>query len=113
MENMLLMAAANLPIQAIKSQIASAVDLIVQTARMRDGVRRVTEVVEIVGIEGDVISLETLFSYEYQGENPDGSLRGIFKSSNLRPRFIARLDYFGLGDAFLAALAPPTDEAAP
>ena len=110
MENMMLMAAANLPIQAIKAQIASAIDLIVQTARMRDGVRRVTEVVEVVGIEGDVISLETLFAFQYQGENPDGSVRGVFVSSNLRPRFLPRLEYFGLSDAFLAALAPPKVE---
>lgn len=107
MENMMLMAAANLPMQAIKTQIASALDIIVQTSRMRDGVRRVTELVEVVGIEGDVISLETLFTFKYQGENADGSIRGTFVSSNLRPRFLSRLEYFGLGDAFLAALAAP------
>jgi pilus assembly protein CpaF len=106
MEDMMLMAAVNLPMQAIRAQMTSAIDLIVQTARMRDGVRRVTEVVEVVGTEGDVISLETLFAYTYQGENPDGSLRGTFVSSNLRPRFLPRLEYFGLADAFLAALAP-------
>jgi pilus assembly protein CpaF len=107
MENMMLMAAANLPMQAIKAQIASAIDIIVQTSRMRDGVRRVTELVEVVGIEGDVISLETLFTFQYLGENPDGSVRGNFVSSNLRPRFLPRLEYFGLSDAFLAALAQP------
>jgi pilus assembly protein CpaF len=112
MENMMLMAAANLPLQAIKSQMASALDLIVQTARMRDGVRRVTEVVEVVGMEGDIISLETLFTFQYQGENADGSLNGTFVSSNLRPRFLPRLGYFGLADAFLAALAPATERAA-
>jgi pilus assembly protein CpaF len=112
MENMMLMAAANLPLQAIKSQMASALDLIVQTARMRDGVRRVTEVVEVVGMEGDIISLETLFAFEYQGENPDGTLRGTFVSSNLRPRFLPRLEYFGLSAAFLAALNPHTELAA-
>jgi pilus assembly protein CpaF len=112
MENMMLMAAANLPLQAIKAQIASAIDLIVQTSRMRDGVRRVTELVEVVGIEGDVIALETLFAFRYQGENPDGTIRGVFVSSSVRPRFLPRLEYFGLGDAFLAALAPPNERAA-
>jgi len=106
MEDMMLMANANLPIQAVRSQMASAIDLIVQTARMRDGVRRVTELVEVVGIEGDIISMETLFSYQFQGENPDGSLRGIFVSNNVRPRFLPRLDYYGLSEAFMAAVAP-------
>jgi pilus assembly protein CpaF len=52
-----------------------------------------------------------LFAYTYQGENPDGSLRGTFVSSNLRPRFLPRLEYFGLADAFLAALAPQVAQA--
>jgi pilus assembly protein CpaF len=105
MEDMMLMANANLPIHAVRSQIASAVDVIVQTARMRDGVRRVTEMVEVVGVEGDIISLSTLFSYQYQGENPDGTLRGSFVSSNMRPRFLHRMEYFGLGEAFMTAMA--------
>jgi pilus assembly protein CpaF len=112
MENMMLMANVNLPMQAVRSQIASAIDLIVQTARMRDGVRRVTELVEVVGIEGDVVLMETLFSFRYQGENQDGTLRGAFVSSNLRPRFLPRLEYFGLGDAFLTALALQAERAA-
>jgi pilus assembly protein CpaF len=107
MEDMMLMANLSLPLQAVRSQMVGAIDLIVQTARMRDGVRRVTELVEVVGIEGDIISLETLFSYKYQGENQDGTLRGSFVSSNLRPRFLPRLEYFGLSDAFMAALTPP------
>ncbi len=106
MEDMMLMAAANLPAQAIRAQMTSAIDVIVQTARMRDGVRRVTEMVEVAGVEGDVISLSTLFSYNYEGENPDGSLRGAFVPANVRPRFLSRLEYFGLADAFMAALGP-------
>jgi len=108
MEDMMLMANANLPIQAVRAQMASAIDLIVQTARMRDGVRRVTELVEVVGVEGDIISLETLFSFQFQGENPDGSLRGIFVSNEMRPRFLPRLEYFGLSEAFMAALTTTT-----
>jgi pilus assembly protein CpaF len=110
MENMMMMAAANLPMQAIRAQMSSAVDIIVQTARMRDGVRRITEMVEVVGLEGDVFSLETLFAYKFQGENPDGSLRGAFVSSAVRPRFMPRLEYFGLADAFMAALGPPGEK---
>ena len=103
-ENMILMANVSLPIRAIRGQITSALDMIIQTERMRDGIRRVTEVVEIVGLEEEVVTLATLFAYRYHGENDDGSLRGTFEASHLRPRFLPRLDYFGLADAFLATL---------
>jgi len=109
-ESMMLMANANLPIRAIRAQMTSALDLIVQTERMRDGVRRVTEVVEVAGLEEEIISLGTLFSYRYVGENPDGSLRGTFESTGGRPRFLPRLEYFGLATAFLEAMGPRTQE---
>jgi pilus assembly protein CpaF len=86
--------------------MASAIDLVVQTARMRDGVRRVTEMVELAGLEGDVFSLNPLFTYKFEGENLDGKLMGTFEPSNLRPRFLSRLDYFGLADAFMATMKP-------
>ncbi len=108
-ENMILMANVNLPIQAIRSQIASAVDLIIQTERMRDGVRRVTEVAEVAGMEQNILSLGSLFAYRYQGENPDGSLRGTFERRGGRPRFMSRIEYFGLADAFLEALGTGTE----
>jgi len=108
-ENMVLMAAANLPIAAIRAQMTSAIDMVVQTARMRDGVRRVTEIVEVVGMEGEVYSLEMLFEYRFQGQNSDGTLRGAFEASRVRPRFLPRLEYYGLADAFLAALNPTDD----
>ena len=105
-ENMMLMANVNLPMQAIRGQMVSALDLIVQTQRMRDGVRRVTEIVEVVGMEGDVFSLGMLFHYRFVGQDTDGTLRGIFEASRVRPRFLPRLEYFGLAQAFLATLAP-------
>lgn len=103
-ENMILMANVNLPIRAVRGQIASAIDLIIHTERMRDGVRRVMEIVEVVGVEEDIISLGTLFKYKFLGENPDGSLLGEFEATYVRPRFLTRLEYFGLGTAFLNAL---------
>jgi pilus assembly protein CpaF len=109
-ENMILMANVNLPIRAIRGQIVSAVDLIVQTERMRDGVRRVTEVMQVAGLEEDVISLGALFVYQYEGENADGSLRGTFKPTRVRPRFLPRLEYFNLGQAFLETLAEPASQ---
>ncbi|HZQ14390.1 MAG TPA: CpaF family protein [Pseudolabrys sp.] len=105
-ENMILMANVNLPTRAIRGQITSAIDLIIHTERMRDGVRRVTEVVQVTGMEEEIISLGTLFTYKYQGENPDGTLRGTFEPTRVRPRFLPRLDYFGLGAAFLEAITP-------
>ena len=103
---------ANLPMRAIRGQMASAIDVVVQTARMRDGVRRVTEMVELAGLEGDVFSLNPLFTYKFQGENIEGKLMGTFEPSNLRPRFLSRLDYFGLADAFMATMKPLKTEAA-
>ena len=103
-ENMILMGSGNLPMRAIRTQIVSALDLVVHAERMRDGVRRVTEVAEVVGLEGEVITLGSLFTYKYQGENPDGTLRGGFEPTQVRPQFLSRLEYFGLASAFLRSL---------
>ena len=106
MENMIMMASASLPPKAIRTQIVGAVNLIVQVSRMRDGVRRVTYVTEIVGIEGEVIVLQDLFKYEYQGESRDGTLLGAFNAAPVRPHFMKRAAYFGLDRALSAAMTP-------
>jgi pilus assembly protein CpaF len=106
-ENMILMSSGNLPARAVRSQIVSAVDLVVHTERMRDGVRRVTEVAEIVGLEGEIIVVGNLFKFEFAGENPDGSLRGEHVATSSPPRFLQRLKYFGLAEPFLDALGIP------
>jgi pilus assembly protein CpaF len=105
-ENMILMANVNLPIRAIRGQMASAIDIVVQTARMRDGVRRVTEVVELAGMEEEVFLLNPLFTFKFEGEGPDGRLRGDFVPGQGRPRFLPRMEYFGLADAFMDTLTP-------
>ncbi len=104
MENMVLMGNVGLPQRAIRQQVASAVNLIVQVQRMRDGVRRVTQVAEVAGLEGDVVVLQDLFTFEMAGEERDGTLRGSFRSSGVRPGFIDRLSYFGLDGAYMAAV---------
>jgi pilus assembly protein CpaF len=71
---------------------------------MRDGVRRISQVSEIVGLEGATVVMNDIFQYEYEGENADGTLRGQFKVSRIRPSFMARLQYFGLDQAWLSAL---------
>ena len=106
-ESMIIMANVNIPPRAIRAQIASAIDLVVHTERMRDGVRRVTEVVQVVGMEEEILSLGSLFTYRYKGENLDGSLRGDFEPTRVRPRFLPRLEYFGLASAFLETLGRP------
>ena len=104
LENMFGMAGVNLPSKAVRTQIAAAVNMIVQISRMRDGIRRVTHVTEIVGMEGDVITTQDLFTYQYQGEAADGILRGEFVAGGIRPHFLARAEYYGLGRALLEAV---------
>jgi pilus assembly protein CpaF len=103
-ENMILMGNANLPVSAIRTQIASAVDVIVHTERMHDGVRRVKEVVEVVGIENDVIVLAPLFKFQYRGMRPDGKIDGVVEATPIPPRFLSRTQYYGLDGALLETL---------
>lgn len=109
-ENMILMANVGLPMRAIRGQMVSAIDLVVQTERMRDGVRRVTEVVEVSGMEGETILLSTLFSFRFMGENSEGKLQGAFEASGGRPRFLQRLEYYGLANAFMETLSHHAEE---
>jgi pilus assembly protein CpaF len=103
-ENMVMMANVNLPSRAIHGQMVSALDLIVQVERMRDGTRRITELSEVVGMEQDVITLGTLFTFIYEGQNPDGTISGRFEATGTRPRFLARLEYYGLASSFMKAI---------
>jgi pilus assembly protein CpaF len=103
-ENMVLMGQTALPARAIRQQIVSAVDLIVQIERMRDGVRRVTQLTEVCGLEGEVVVLNDIFQWEYEGEDPGGKLRGIYRISRARPGFAPRLAYFGLERAWYSAM---------
>jgi pilus assembly protein CpaF len=104
MENMVNMAGMHLPSKAIRTQIADAVNMIIQVARMRDGKRRVCYVTEIVGMEGDVITTQDLFLYKFTGEDADGNLLGEFQSSGVRPAFYERAEYFGLGRTLMEAM---------
>ncbi len=104
LENMIGMAGINLPSKAVRTQIASAVNLIVQVQRMRDGGRRVTHVTEVVGMEGDVIITQDLFTFEFKGEDENGKLVGEFRSSGIRPNFTPQAAYFGLDQALVEAM---------
>ena len=104
LENMIGMAGINLPSKAVRTQIASAVNLIVQVSRMRDGVRRITHVTEVVGMEGDVIITQDLFTFEFKGEDENGKLIGEFRSSGIRPNCAPQAAYFGLEQALIDAM---------
>ena len=96
LENMVLMATSNLPLRVIRAQIESAVNLIVQVERMRDGVRRVKTITEIIGMEGDVISTHDVFTFEIKGDNRDAQVKGKFETTKMRPKLAERAAYFGL-----------------
>lgn len=94
-ENMIAMGGYNLPAKTVREQIASAVQVIVQTARLRDGSRRITHVSEILGMEGDVVILQELMSYEILGEDANGRVVGRHRFNNIRPGFWDKARYFG------------------
>jgi pilus assembly protein CpaF len=91
METMSLMAGMDLPIRAIREQIAAAIDLIIQQERMRDGSRKIVQITEVQGMEGDVIVMSDIFSFEQQGIE-DGRVIGRLKPTGIRPKFIERLE---------------------
>jgi pilus assembly protein CpaF len=103
-ENMVQMGNMGLPSKAIRQQIVGAIDLIVQVERHRDGGRRITQVSEVCGMEGEIITMNDIFQFEMQGEGPDGKLFGRYKVSRLPPSFLSRLSYFGLEQQWKAAV---------
>jgi len=105
LENMVGLGGANLAPRAIRQQIASAVDMIIQVSRMRDGSRRVTHISEIIGMEGEVIAMQDLFVCEVTGELPDGRLTVEFKNNGLRPHCLPKAAYYGLEKDLLEAMA--------
>jgi pilus assembly protein CpaF len=103
-ENMVMMANLSLPLKAIRMQVASALNLIVHIERMRDGVRRIQNVAEIAGMEGDIITVRELFNFRYHGEKRDGTIDGIFESTRMRPDFVSRAARYGLDRELLDTL---------
>jgi pilus assembly protein CpaF len=96
-ETMVMMAGLDLPTRAIREQVASALDLIVHLHRFRDGSRRVTQVTEVVGMEGDVITLSDIFTVDYSaGFGPDGRFQGELRPTGIRPAFSDHLADLGL-----------------
>ena len=97
LENMISMAAANLPSKAIRQQISSAISVVVQVSCLIDGKRKVTSIQEITGMEGDVITMQEIFSFKQTGVGESGAVVGYFSASGIRPHFLERLKSFGIG----------------
>ncbi|NDW44906.1 CpaF family protein [Ruegeria sp. PrR005] len=95
LENMIAMAGIEMPIKAVRSQISSAVNLIVQASRLQDGSRRMTSITEITGMEGDVISMQEIFRYQRVGLTPDNKIIGHFTATGVRSHFSERFRMWG------------------
>ena len=107
LETMTLMAGMELTVRAIREQIASAIDLIVHQERMKDGTRRVTHVSEVVGMEGDIITLQDIFLFDFRaGVDPQGKVLGTLQPTGLRPAFLEKLQDRGISVS--PALFAPT-----
>lgn len=99
MENMAMMSGLKYPMRAIRQQIADAIDAIVQVSRMRDGGRRVVQITEVVGTEGDVITTQDLFEYQYERDSEDGKMIGTFEATGMVPHAAEKFRQFGFDKA--------------
>ena len=96
LETMISMASLDLPEKAMRQQIASAIQVVIQAARLSDGTRKITSVSEIVGMEGDVITMQEIFTFERMGIDENDKVIGRFKATGIRPRFTERLKAYGI-----------------
>jgi pilus assembly protein CpaF len=94
-ETMVMMAGMDLPLKVVRQQIASAVDLIIQQTRLKDGARKITAITEVAGMEGDTVVLTDVFKFEQTGIGPDGQISGELKPTGIRPLFTPRLEAAG------------------
>jgi pilus assembly protein CpaF len=94
-ETLVLMAGMDLPLKVVRQQVSSAVDLIVQQTRLKDGQRKVTAVTEVAGMEGDIIVLSDIFKFVQTGVTTDGKVLGEVGATGIRPNFTPRLEAAG------------------
>lgn len=104
MENMIAMGGLNLPTIAVREQIAGAVQVIIQVQRLRDGSRKTTHITEVTGMEGDVVTMQDLFTLDILGEDENGKLITKQKSSGLRPKFFDNARQYGVADMVMDAM---------
>lgn len=108
LENLVAMSSVQVQSSSLRQQISSAVQLIVQIQRMRDGKRRITAIEEVLGYDSGTIVTQTLFAYRFRGLNPDGLLDGEFVAQAVRPAMLERAEYFGLANEVLACFPGAT-----
>ena len=96
LETMCLMAGIDFPIKVIREQIAGAIDLIVQQARLRDGSRKIVQITEVQGMEGDIVVMQDIFRFIERGMTDDGQVIGEMQAAGIRPKFTPRLEAAGL-----------------
>ncbi|HEY6875696.1 MAG TPA: ATPase, T2SS/T4P/T4SS family, partial [Candidatus Dormibacteraeota bacterium] len=109
LETLVLMAGVDLPVKAIRQQIAGAINLIIQLNRLRDGSRKVTQITEIVGMEMETITMQDIFVLEQKGATPDGKVIAEFRPTGLRPKILDRMFNQGipLPKEILTLFPPP------
>jgi len=95
-ETMCLMAGMDLPLRAIREQISKAIEVVVQQSRMKDGTRKVTNITEVQGMEGDVIVMQDIFVYEQTGMDENGKIIGRLRPTGIRPKFIEKFETQGI-----------------
>ena len=95
-ETMIQMTGMRLSDRAMRQQVASALDLVIQAARLSDGTRRITSISEITGMEGDTVSMQDIFLFERTGMDANGKVMGRFRATGIRPRFAERLKAYGM-----------------
>jgi len=96
LENMIGMADLNLPHKATRQQIASAITVVIQALRLTDGRRKITSIQEITGMEGDIITMQEIFTFRQTGISDEGHVEGYFHATGVRPKFSERLRSFGI-----------------
>jgi pilus assembly protein CpaF len=96
LETMVLMAGMDLPVRAIREQVASAVDVIIQQSRLRDGSRRITHITEVQGMEGEIITLQDIYCFQQRGKDENDKIIGEFKATGIRPKFLEKLAEEGI-----------------
>jgi len=96
LETMVLMSGMEIPVRAIREQISSALDLIVHQSRIKDGTRKIVSITEVVGMEGDIVTLQDLFTYKSEGIDASGRMKGSFVATGIRPNFAEKITSNGV-----------------
>jgi pilus assembly protein CpaF len=106
LESMIMMGGYALPVKTIREMITGSIDIIVQASRLRDGSRKITHITEVIGMEGDVVTLQNLIVFDITGEDANGKITGVHRSTGIaRPRFWERAEYYGETSRLAQALA--------